>query len=160
MLHRLVLHREDAMSINRSQLRGRTTEMQGRINEIAGKILGNRRLQAIGRLQSILGKSTASRLTEPHQSLYRREPCQGAYSARAAGPLNAGERRALDPSETQIAVTTTMILIRHRDSGCREQQHSETKHRLHGASFEFLPNATAHSHCRPLGQSVHPDSVR
>jgi uncharacterized protein YjbJ (UPF0337 family) len=53
-------HREDAMGINKNQFKGRTTAMKGKINAVAGKILGNRRLQAKGRLQSLLGKARAA----------------------------------------------------------------------------------------------------
>jgi uncharacterized protein YjbJ (UPF0337 family) len=48
------------MSINRSQLRGRTTELKGKINEIVGKIMGNRQLQARGRFQGVIGKTQAA----------------------------------------------------------------------------------------------------
>ena len=48
------------MTINRNQIRGRTTELTGKINEIIGKILGNRQLQARGKFQGVIGKTRAA----------------------------------------------------------------------------------------------------
>ncbi len=48
------------MSINRNQVTGRTTELKGKIRELAGKIIGNRRMQVRGRVQTIIGQGTAA----------------------------------------------------------------------------------------------------
>jgi uncharacterized protein YjbJ (UPF0337 family) len=48
------------MSINKHQVRGRTSVLKGKLNEVAGKILGDRRLQLKGRLHTGIGKARAA----------------------------------------------------------------------------------------------------
>ena len=47
------------MSTNKDQVRGRIKEAKGRMNEVAGKLLGNEKLQAKGKSQRTLGKAQA-----------------------------------------------------------------------------------------------------
>lgn len=47
------------MSINKGQIQGRVTEAKGMIKEAAGKLVGNERLQAKGKIQRVLGKTQA-----------------------------------------------------------------------------------------------------
>jgi uncharacterized protein YjbJ (UPF0337 family) len=44
------------MPTNRHQVRGRIKEAKGKIKVVAGKLLGDRTLQAKGKLQSTLGR--------------------------------------------------------------------------------------------------------
>ena len=47
------------MGINKSQITGRVTEAKGMIKEAAGKLVGNERLEAKGKIQKVLGKAQA-----------------------------------------------------------------------------------------------------
>jgi len=48
------------MSMNKDQVKGRVTEAKGRIKELAGKIVGNEKLEAKGSAQKIAGKAEAT----------------------------------------------------------------------------------------------------
>jgi uncharacterized protein YjbJ (UPF0337 family) len=47
------------MSTNKDQIRGRLKEARGTVKEVAGKLLGNERLQATGKAQKTLGRAQA-----------------------------------------------------------------------------------------------------
>lgn len=47
------------MSINKSQVKGRVTEAKGMIKEAAGKLVGNERLEAKGKIQKVIGETQA-----------------------------------------------------------------------------------------------------
>jgi uncharacterized protein YjbJ (UPF0337 family) len=47
------------MSINRDQVKGRAKEAEGKIKEVAGKVVGNETLEAKGKVQKTLGKAQA-----------------------------------------------------------------------------------------------------
>jgi uncharacterized protein YjbJ (UPF0337 family) len=47
------------MSLNKDQVKGRVTEAKGKIKEVAGKLVGNERLEAKGKIQKIAGKAQA-----------------------------------------------------------------------------------------------------
>ena len=47
------------MNTNKDQVRGRVKEAQGKIKEVAGKLVGNEKLEAKGKIQKVLGKAQA-----------------------------------------------------------------------------------------------------
>jgi uncharacterized protein YjbJ (UPF0337 family) len=47
------------MSINKDQVKGRVKEAEGKIKEVAGKLVGNETLEAKGKIQKTLGKAQA-----------------------------------------------------------------------------------------------------
>ena len=47
------------MSINKDQVKGRVNEAEGKIKEVAGKLVGNENLEAKGKVQKNLGKAQA-----------------------------------------------------------------------------------------------------
>ena len=47
------------MSMNKSQVKGRVKEAKGFIKEVAGKLVGNEKLEAKGKMQKILGEAQA-----------------------------------------------------------------------------------------------------
>ena len=47
------------MSMNKDQVKGRVKEAEGKMKELAGKLVGNERLQAKGKAEKILGKAQA-----------------------------------------------------------------------------------------------------
>jgi len=47
------------MSINKDQVKGRVNEAEGKIKEVAGKLVGNENLEAKGKVQKELGKAQA-----------------------------------------------------------------------------------------------------
>ena len=47
------------MSMNKHQLKGRVTEVKGMIKEAAGKLVGNEKLEAKGKVQKVLGEAEA-----------------------------------------------------------------------------------------------------
>ena len=47
------------MNTNKDQVRGRVKEAQGTIKEVAGKLVGNEKLEARGKTQKVLGKAQA-----------------------------------------------------------------------------------------------------
>jgi len=50
---------EQGMSINKDQVKGRVNEAEGKIKEVAGKLVGNENLEAKGKVQKELGKAQA-----------------------------------------------------------------------------------------------------
>jgi uncharacterized protein YjbJ (UPF0337 family) len=50
---------ERDMSMNKDQVKGRVKEAEGKIKEIAGKLVGNDSLEAKGKVQKVLGKAQA-----------------------------------------------------------------------------------------------------
>ena len=47
------------MSMNKNQVKGRVKEAKGMIKEVAGKLVGNEKLEAKGKVQKILGEAQA-----------------------------------------------------------------------------------------------------
>jgi uncharacterized protein YjbJ (UPF0337 family) len=47
------------MATNKDQVEGRVTEAKGSIKQLAGKIVGNEKLQAKGAVQKVVGKAQA-----------------------------------------------------------------------------------------------------
>lgn len=47
------------MSMNKDQVKGRVNEAEGKMKELAGKLVGNEKLEAKGQAQKILGKAQA-----------------------------------------------------------------------------------------------------
>jgi uncharacterized protein YjbJ (UPF0337 family) len=47
------------MSINKDQVKGRATEVKGKVKEAAGKLVGNERLQVEGKMDKAAGKVQA-----------------------------------------------------------------------------------------------------
>jgi uncharacterized protein YjbJ (UPF0337 family) len=52
-------HQEHAMSVNKDQVKGRTHEVEGKIKEVAGKAVGDKKLEVKGRVQQIGGEAQA-----------------------------------------------------------------------------------------------------
>jgi uncharacterized protein YjbJ (UPF0337 family) len=50
---------EQVMSMNKDQVKGRTKEAEGKIKEVAGKLVGNEKLEEKGKIQKVLGKAQA-----------------------------------------------------------------------------------------------------
>ena len=48
------------MSINKDQVKGHIKEAEGMIKEAAGKLVGNEKLEAKGKVQKILGEAQAA----------------------------------------------------------------------------------------------------
>jgi uncharacterized protein YjbJ (UPF0337 family) len=48
------------MSINKDQVKGRVAEAEGKIKEVAGKLVGNERLEDKGRVQKLKGEAQAA----------------------------------------------------------------------------------------------------
>jgi uncharacterized protein YjbJ (UPF0337 family) len=48
------------MTINRDQVKGRADEAQGKVKEVVGKAVGNKDLEAKGRLQKKVGSVQAT----------------------------------------------------------------------------------------------------
>jgi uncharacterized protein YjbJ (UPF0337 family) len=51
------------MSMNKDQVKGRVKEAEGRIKEVAGKLVGNEKLEAKGKVQKVLGEPKPSLAT-------------------------------------------------------------------------------------------------
>ena len=47
------------MSMNKNQVKGRVTEVKGMIKEVAGKLVGNEKLEEKGKVQKIRGEAQA-----------------------------------------------------------------------------------------------------
>ena len=47
------------MSMNKDQVKGRVTEAKGMIKEVAGKLVGNEKLEAKGNVQKTVGEARA-----------------------------------------------------------------------------------------------------
>jgi uncharacterized protein YjbJ (UPF0337 family) len=52
-------HQEHVMGMNKHQVKGRVTEVKGMIKEAAGKLVGNEKLEAKGKVQKVLGEAEA-----------------------------------------------------------------------------------------------------
>jgi uncharacterized protein YjbJ (UPF0337 family) len=50
---------ERVMSINKDQIKGRIKEAEGKVKEVAGKLVGNENLEAEGKVQKDLGGAQA-----------------------------------------------------------------------------------------------------
>jgi uncharacterized protein YjbJ (UPF0337 family) len=50
---------ESMMSTNKDQVKGRIEEAKGKVKEVAGKLVGNKSLEAKGKVQKTLGKARA-----------------------------------------------------------------------------------------------------
>ena len=47
------------MSINKDQVKGRVEEAKGKVNEVTGKLVGNEKLEAKGKVQKLVGEAQA-----------------------------------------------------------------------------------------------------
>ena len=47
------------MSMNKHQVKGRITEVKGMIKETAGKLVGNEKLEAKGKIEKVYGEAQA-----------------------------------------------------------------------------------------------------
>ena len=47
------------MAMNKDQVKGRVKEAEGKIKEVAGKLVGNETMEAKGKVQRVLGKAQA-----------------------------------------------------------------------------------------------------
>jgi uncharacterized protein YjbJ (UPF0337 family) len=47
------------MSMNRDQVKGRVNQAEGKVKEVAGKVVGNESLEAKGKIQNVVGKAQA-----------------------------------------------------------------------------------------------------
>jgi uncharacterized protein YjbJ (UPF0337 family) len=47
------------MSMNKDQVKGRVNEAEGKIKEVAGRLVGNEHLEAKGKVQKVLGEAQA-----------------------------------------------------------------------------------------------------
>jgi uncharacterized protein YjbJ (UPF0337 family) len=47
------------MSVNKDQVKGRVKEAQGKMKEVAGKLVGNEKLEAKGKVKKVLGAAQA-----------------------------------------------------------------------------------------------------
>jgi uncharacterized protein YjbJ (UPF0337 family) len=45
--------------MNKDQVKGRVKEAQGKIKEVAGKLVGNEEMEAEGKVQKVLGEAQA-----------------------------------------------------------------------------------------------------
>ena len=48
------------MGMNKNQVKGRVKEVEGMIKEVAGKLVGNEKLEQKGKVQKILGEAQAA----------------------------------------------------------------------------------------------------
>jgi uncharacterized protein YjbJ (UPF0337 family) len=48
------------MSMNKNQVKGRVNEVEGMIKEVAGKLVGNEKLEEKGKVQKVLGEAQAA----------------------------------------------------------------------------------------------------
>ncbi|MHB8742365.1 MAG: CsbD family protein [Sulfuricaulis sp.] len=51
------------MGINKDQVKGRVVEAKGNVNEVTGKLVGNEKLEAKGKVQKIVGEAQAKLVT-------------------------------------------------------------------------------------------------
>ena len=47
------------MSMNKDQIKGRVKEAEGNIKQVAGKLVGNKTLEAKGKIQKTIGEAQA-----------------------------------------------------------------------------------------------------
>ena len=48
------------MTMNKNQIKGRVSEVEGMIKEVAGKLVGNEKLEQKGKVQKIRGEARAA----------------------------------------------------------------------------------------------------
>ena len=48
------------MSINKDQVKGRVKEAEGKVKEVAGRLVGNETLEQKGKVQKVLGEAQAA----------------------------------------------------------------------------------------------------
>jgi uncharacterized protein YjbJ (UPF0337 family) len=53
-------YEEQVMGINKDQVKGRVTEAEGKIKEVAGKLVGNETLELKGKIQKVQGEAQAA----------------------------------------------------------------------------------------------------
>lgn len=51
--------KEQVMNMNKDQVRGRVKEAEGKIKEVAGKLVGNEKLEEKGKVEKVLGEAQA-----------------------------------------------------------------------------------------------------
>jgi uncharacterized protein YjbJ (UPF0337 family) len=61
-------HQERVMSVNKDQVKGRAHQLEGKINEVAGKVMGDKKLEVKGKVQQI-GGETQEKLGDVRQDL-------------------------------------------------------------------------------------------
>jgi uncharacterized protein YjbJ (UPF0337 family) len=54
-----IRYEEQVMTMNKDQVKGRAKEAEGKIKEVAGKLVGNETLEAKGKVQKIIGEVQA-----------------------------------------------------------------------------------------------------
>ena len=47
------------MTMNKDQVKGRVKEAQGKIKEVTGKLVGNEKMEAKGKVEKVLGRAQA-----------------------------------------------------------------------------------------------------
>jgi uncharacterized protein YjbJ (UPF0337 family) len=52
-------YQEHGMDVNKDQIKGRTKEVEGKINEVVGKVVGDKKLEVKGKVQQIGGEAQA-----------------------------------------------------------------------------------------------------
>jgi uncharacterized protein YjbJ (UPF0337 family) len=52
-------YREHVMSTNKDQVKGRVNEAEGKIKEVVGKVVGDEKLEAKGKVQGVIGTAQA-----------------------------------------------------------------------------------------------------
>ena len=56
---RQIRYREQVMSINKDQVKGRVEEAKGKVKEVTGKLTGDETLEIKGKVQKLVGKAQA-----------------------------------------------------------------------------------------------------
>ena len=56
---RAVCIEEQVMTMNKDQVKGRVKEAEGKIKEVAGKLVGNEKMEAKGKVEKVLGRAQA-----------------------------------------------------------------------------------------------------
>jgi len=54
-----IRYKEQVMSMNKDQIKGRVKEAKGKIKEVAGKLVGNKTMEEKGKVQKTLGEAQA-----------------------------------------------------------------------------------------------------
>jgi uncharacterized protein YjbJ (UPF0337 family) len=47
------------MTMNKDQVKGRVKEAEGKVKEVAGKLVGNEKMEAKGKVEKVLGRAQA-----------------------------------------------------------------------------------------------------
>jgi uncharacterized protein YjbJ (UPF0337 family) len=53
-------YQEQVMSMNKDQVKGRVKEVEGMIKEVAGKLVGNEKLEQKGKVEKVMGEAQAA----------------------------------------------------------------------------------------------------